>query len=119
MKSGYFATEEAEKAAKWDMVVRERELAQHLAVLKDRAAAVGRSLEGFGAALRNESWIFQVREGDIKGHSSPLAGVPPGVVSISEDELTFGSMAALLLDIAETTAELERERRNLAEAGIA
>ena len=118
IRSGYFSTEEAEKAAKWDMVVRQRKLAQHLAVLKDSAATIGRSLERFGVALRNESWSFQVGEGDIKGHSSPLAGVSPGVVSISADELSFESVSALLVDIAETTAELERARRNLAEAGI-
>jgi len=119
IKGGYFATEEAEKAAKWDMIVRRRKLAEHLAVLKDRAARVGRSLERFGAALRNDSWSFQVLESGIAGHSSPLAGVSPGAVSISADELSFGGLAALLMDMAETRAELEKALRNLAEAGIA
>lgn len=115
---GYFATGIEEKAAKWDMLERRQRLEAHLAVLKDRRAAIGRTLEGFGHALRNESWRFEAGVEKISGHTLALAGVPSSAVSISAESLSFEGISSLVGDMVETTAEIEILSRRLEEAGI-
>jgi hypothetical protein len=101
-------TEEAEKATKWDMLVKLKSERSRLAALRDEAREIGQELSTFGSLLANPSWLFTVTQDAIEGVPTAAGGGLNGV-KIALSNLSAGRrrICALLNDINETRAKME------------
>jgi hypothetical protein len=109
----YFASEEAEKAAKWDMLQNLKKLRSHLAVLRDRAENIGKTLETFGTVLANPAWKFTVSEKEISGTATLIANARPFI--IPRVYLDGEAIVSLIQEIEETEKRAVAQSRVLAE----
>jgi hypothetical protein len=103
----YFVSEEAEKAARYDMMVALKRTQQHLATLRGQAKKIGEALANFGLVLANPSWRFEVQAEKIVGVSSPEAG--RGTVTIPREYLNDGVVVSLIADIQRASEDLKSQ----------
>jgi hypothetical protein len=105
---GYFVDEQAEKAAKWDMVEERRKAHSHKGALENEFKKMGRSFYSLASTFDSVyGYKFIVNE-DAIGIINPSTGakIPP----IPRAYLSFENVAKLISDYEETTkriAELE------------
>ena len=116
ISGGYFVTEEAEKAKKWDMVERHGALKSHEAVLEDEIYQLGSAWVAMGEIFKNFSSYSivpeaqQVKAYDKTGINRTLIAELPLACLDSK------RLLSLLEDLSKTQrekSELETKLRNL------
>lgn len=112
----YFASEEAEKAAKWDMLQSLKQSRAHLAVLRDRAEKIGKVLEDFGTVLANPAWRFTISESEIVGETTLVSPVRPLIFPRSYFDCE--AIVNLIREIEETEKTVQTQSKAVAEVGI-
>jgi hypothetical protein len=107
-------TEEAEKAAKWDMLQELKRKKSHLAVLRDSLEKTGKSLQKFGLLLINPLWLFRREKEGIAGNHTTLSG-PDCHFEIPLAHLNVEHITELLQDVAGTQEEIHALEERLRE----
>jgi hypothetical protein len=112
---GYFVSDQAEKAAKWEAVEEFRERKQHLLVLQNEMLKIGREWEPFANALKSpKSFYFKVEAENITVLYSQQSSQT--TAQIPRTHLDWGTLSKLLSDYQATTErikELEPQFRDL------
>ena len=109
-------TEEAEKAARFDMLVRLKRTKERLTVLRDQREKIGQALREFGAVLENASWEFVVQEGKIIGRSTDRAAF--GATLVVTQSNVGKDVTELLQQIQEAETLSQEQARLVRKAGL-
>ena len=114
IQRGYFMSEEAEKAAKWDMLQDLKAQKSSSGVLHERADKIGKSLENFGRVLQNSSWILTRTQTSIKGKAT-IVEARGAELEIPLSDLNADEICRLIDDIAETRQRIKTLQERLGE----
>lgn len=109
---GYFVSDEAEKAAKWDALEEFRELKRHRDTITDAMSKTGKALGDF-------AHVLQHREGctfDLQPSGITVGRERSAVAHIDSTQFDWQAVSSLIADYIATTrriAELEPRFRDL------
>ena len=117
-RGGYFMSDEAEKAAKYDMIVKLRKTREKLTVLRDQAKEIGKALEDFGMILANPSWKLKVEDAEIIGKAEQFRGVSSATLTIKRSYLSDDLIVRLILELESTEKDLEEQSRAVKDLAI-
>jgi hypothetical protein len=119
MQTGaYFMSEEAEKAAKWEMVEEYQRMKNEAARIRNKLKKTGDSLEQFGRLLANGVVVFKEQGGRIIGNL-PDVGNPDGItVSIPTEHLNAAYVLGLISRLNEVQTRRNELLASLKEIGI-
>jgi len=107
-------SEEAEKAAKWDMLQESKAARSKFAALRQEAERVGKNLQWLGSVLGNLTWDLRITESSLVGRSSAVNTE----FEIPLADLDRKRILALIEDLKETDQRIRTLRQRLEEAGL-
>ncbi len=102
---GYFVSDEAEKAAKWDAFEEYRQAKQRLFALETVMTKLGKSLDGFAYAIQHpKEHKFLVNVEDVTVAKQLQQGA---VVHVTKADLDWNAVSNLISDYQTTFARVQ------------
>jgi hypothetical protein len=116
---GYFMSDDAEKAAKWNIVEQQREAKEHLLALESEMTTLGEQWLAFGVALKSPgNYVFDITGSTITlGQHNAGLRQPLGWLT-STGYPSWERFSELLTDYQETSKKKADLTAKLREAGF-
>ncbi len=119
LERGYFMTEEAEKAAKWDAVEQLQKAKARLLALETEMIRIGKELIAFGSSLQNpRAYVFDVTSDAVTLGKQGGGGLGRPLGRLTPDIVDWGNFCSLLNDYDDATKEKAELTARLGEAGF-
>ncbi len=115
---GYFMSDEAEKAAKWNVVEQFNEAKEHLLALESVMTNLGKQWAAFSEALKEPNiFVFDVTKNVVTlGQSN--AGLRRPLGQLTPGDMNWEKFCALLTDYQETSRKKTELICKLHDAGL-